>query len=115
MHEYSVTENILNIACKHAANANAKRVTDIHITIGQLSSIVDDSVQFYWDIISKDTICEKATLHFNRIPAEIMCLACGNTYPIKDGLTACPECSSVRIKVIAGEEFLLDSIEIEPK
>jgi hydrogenase nickel incorporation protein HypA/HybF len=48
MHEMVVTENILNIATRHALHAGAKRVTDIHITIGQLSSIVDDSVQFYW-------------------------------------------------------------------
>ena len=67
MHELSVTESLLKIALEHAANANAKRITDLHIVIGELASMVDDSIQFYWDIIAKDTIAEKAKLHFHRV------------------------------------------------
>jgi len=36
--------------------ANASKVTGINLVIGQLSSIVDDSIQFYWDTISEGTI-----------------------------------------------------------
>jgi hydrogenase nickel incorporation protein HypA/HybF len=64
MHELSVTESILEIALRHASNANAKRITNLYMVKGQLASIVDDSVQFYWDIISKDSIAEGAVLHF---------------------------------------------------
>jgi len=46
MHELAVTENILSIASKHAQESGATRVTAINLVIGQLSSIVDDSVQF---------------------------------------------------------------------
>lgn len=113
MHELSVTESILNIATKHAVQANASQVTDIHITIGALSSIVDDSVQFYWDMISQATICAGALLHFKRVPATLACQDCGNTYGIKDELTPCPQCDSVHVKIIGGEEFWLESIEIE--
>jgi len=80
MHELSVTENILEIASRHAIKANAHSISDIHIVIGQLSSIIDDSVEFYWDIISEGTICKGARLHFSRIPARLECLDCGNTY-----------------------------------
>lgn len=113
MHELSVTENILDIACKHANQAKAKQVTDIHLVIGRLSSIVDDSVQFYWDLISKETLCEHARLHFKRVPAELLCLDCKHQYQLADELTPCPECGSARIKVVSGDEFYLDSIEIQ--
>ena len=113
MHELSVTENILEIANRHASEKNAKKVTQINIVIGQLSSIVNDSVQFYWDIFSKDTICEDAKLFFTRVPAKLECLDCGNQYTIETELRPCPKCNSVKIKVVSGEEFWLDSIEIE--
>jgi hydrogenase nickel incorporation protein HypA/HybF len=113
MHELSITENILEIAVRHGQQANASQVTDLYLVIGQLSSIVDDSLQFYWDIISKDTICEGATLHFERIPAQLQCQDCGHSYSFEHELFACPACDSVRIKVTAGEEFQLQSIEIK--
>ncbi len=113
MHELSVTEHILNIALKHAADNQADRVTDLYITIGQLASIVDDSIQFYWDIISADTICQGSQLHFNRVPAQLNCTDCGNTFVLDHDLIPCPLCGSVKIKVISGEDFLLDSIAIE--
>jgi hydrogenase nickel incorporation protein HypA/HybF len=113
MHELAITENILQIALDYAERSGAVRVTGLNLVIGQLSSVVDDSVQFYWDIVSKDTLCAGATLHFERIPAQMICLDCGHTYTLTKGLEACPHCESFRIKVHAGEEFRLESIDIE--
>ena len=62
MHELAVTESIRDIAIEHARRANARRVTHLHLVIGNLSSVVDDSVQFYWDAISQGTIYEGARL-----------------------------------------------------
>ncbi|HTX78656.1 MAG TPA: hydrogenase maturation nickel metallochaperone HypA [Longilinea sp.] len=113
MHELAVTESLLHTATDYAQRNQATKVTDLYMVIGQLSSIVDDSVQFYWDIISKDTICEGAKLHFERKPAVIKCLDCNTEYGIKPELTPCPACGSIKAKIISGEEFNLDSIEIE--
>ena len=113
MHELAVTESMLKIAVQYAVQANAVRVTSLQLIIGQLSSIVDDSVQFYWDMISAGTICEGAQLHFERRPARLKCLDCDQTYTLNGELTDCPNCHSARIKVVAGEEFYLDSIEVE--
>jgi len=112
MHELSVTENILRIATEHAEKVQAKKVTDVFLIIGQLSSIIDDSVTFYWDIITKDSICEEAKLHFQRIPAELMCQDCKQIYKLENDLTPCPKCNSTNIKVIAGDEFNIESIDI---
>jgi hydrogenase nickel incorporation protein HypA/HybF len=113
MHELSVSESILEISLRHAKNANAKRITNLYLVIGQLASIVDDSVQFYWDIISKDTIANGATLHFKRLPATLACRECNHQYnPGKDGFS-CPKCNSEHIKVISGEEFYMEAIDVE--
>jgi hydrogenase nickel incorporation protein HypA/HybF len=113
MHELAVTESILNIAVKHAQQAQASRVTDLYLVIGRLSSLVDDSVQFYWDLITENTVCQGAKLHFQRIPAQLICLDCDQEYTLEGELTPCPNCQSVRVKVTAGDQFWLDSIEIE--
>jgi len=113
MHELAVTQSILKIALQHAEKANAKRVTDLNIVMGELSKMVDDSIQFYWEIIAKDTIAEKATLHFRRVPAEFQCLSCSEKYNPGVGEFVCPKCGSAKVKIVAGEEFLLESIDVE--
>ena len=113
MHELAITQSILKMALQHAEKANATRVTDLNVAMGELSSMVDDSIQFYWEIIAKDTIAEQAILHFRRVPAELQCLSCAEKYHPADGELACPKSGSIRVKVIAGEEFLLESIDVE--
>ncbi|HUI88651.1 MAG TPA: hydrogenase maturation nickel metallochaperone HypA [Anaerolineales bacterium] len=113
MHELSAAESILEISLRYAQQADAVRVTDLYLVIGQLASIMDDSVQYYWDIIAKDTAAEGARLHFKRVPAEFLCLDCGNIYTPGEETLTCPSCESMRIKVTAGQEFLLDSIDVE--
>ena len=58
-------------------------------------------------------MCEGAQLYFERRSAMLQCLECDQTYALSGELTDCPNCHSVRVKVIAGEEFYLDSIEVE--
>ena len=113
MHELSVTQSLLQIVLDHARKADAQRVTDLNLVVGELSSMVDDSVQFYWDIISRNTIAEGARLHFRRIPAELQCMTCFTKYSPKDGELICPQCCGVGAKILAGEEFFLDSMDVE--
>ena len=113
VHELSITESILSTSIKYAEEQKARLVTDIYLIIGDLSSIVDESIQFYWDMVSIGTICEKARLHFNHIKAEIECQNCNKRYLLEHDLEPCPHCSSMNIKIISGDEFQMESIEIE--
>ncbi len=111
MHELSVTESILEIALRHGREAGASAVTDVFLVIGELSTIVDESVQFYWDIITEGTPAAGSRLHFQRIPGRLRCRACGHTYSPRQDLP-CPACGSIDIDILAGEEFYLEAIEI---
>jgi hydrogenase nickel incorporation protein HypA/HybF len=113
MHELAVTQSILNIALRHAQLAQAKRISAIHIVLGELSTNVDDSIQFYWDLIAKGTIAEGATLHFRRVPAELQCMACFTKYTPGGGELVCPTCGSVGAKIISGEQSSVESIDVE--
>lgn len=113
VHELGITENLLALATRHGVAAGAKRVTDLYLVIGDLSSVVDESVQFYWDLVSRGTVCEGARLHFERVPAELTCDECGERYRIAEGIAPCPGCGGTRVRVTAGGEFRLESLGLE--
>jgi hydrogenase nickel incorporation protein HypA/HybF len=114
MHELAVTQSILDIALRHAEQANARRILAINLVIGDLTGFVDDSIQFYFDFLSQDTPAQGARLSFERIPARARCRACGAEYtPPNSRLWTCPECDALGGDVIAGREFSVASLEIE--
>ena len=113
MHELAVTESILEIALRHAREKNARSITGLYLVIGQWSSIVDDSVQFYWDIISDGTIAKGAILHFQRVPVVLTCQDCGKDYQPASEEFACPNCGGTHARVKTGEEFQLEAIDVE--
>jgi hydrogenase nickel incorporation protein HypA/HybF len=110
MHELPITESILKIATDAAAG---RRITTIHLVVGELSSIVDDSVQFYFDMLSKGTVAEGAALDFERRPATVTCRDCGERSDVRAPLpSSCPHCGSVKLQVTGGRELRVDSIEV---
>lgn len=113
MHELAVTQSILEIALRHADDRKAQRISDLYLVIGQWSSAVDDSVQFYWDMISDGTIAKGAKLHFRRIAPELHCRDCDQTYTPADHDLFCPNCHTAHTKIVHGEEFYLESIDVE--
>lgn len=113
MHELSVTEGILEVSLRHAKKAGVQRITGINLVIGQFSSIVDDSVQFYWDIVSEGTIAHGARLHFERVAGKMTCRACQHVFTPTDETFECPACHSPQVQISAGNEFFVDSIDVE--
>jgi hydrogenase nickel incorporation protein HypA/HybF len=113
MHELGITESILQIALEHAEKAGAKQVRRIHLVVGELSSIADESVQFYFDFFSKDTAAEGAQLVFQKLAARFRCPSCGQEFGSQDGDWTCPRCQAPGHKILAGREFYMESIEVE--
>jgi len=113
MHELAVTESIVDIVCRHAEQAKAQRVLSIHLVIGELSSIVDDSVQFYFDYLSQDTLASGAELVFDRLAVSLRCTTCGHEWQPDSADWACPACREARAQIVTGREFYVDSIEVE--
>jgi len=113
LHELAVTQSLLEIALRHAERAGAQRIIRLNLVIGQLTSIADDSVQFYWDIVSQGTVAEGAELHFERVPGVLRCLSCGHTFPLNGRDYTCPACGHERVVVAGGDDFRLESIEVD--
>jgi len=113
VHEFAITQSILNIVLDEAKAAQASKITKINLVIGELSGVVSDSVQFYFDFLKKDNAAEGATIDFKQVPAEFRCRDCSTSFNPKDSLWICPDCQSSSIEVISGRNCYIESIEVE--
>ena len=113
MHELSITQSILSIALEQAKVAQVSKITKINLTIGELLGIVDECVQFYFDIISKDTIAAEASLSFHRPPVKLHCRNCATTFSPDNLDWTCPDCQEQKIEIVSGRECYVESIEVE--
>jgi Zn finger protein HypA/HybF involved in hydrogenase expression len=43
----------------------------------------------------------------------MLCLNCDHRYHPAQGELTCPICDSAQVKIISGQEFLLESIDVE--
>lgn len=113
MHELPVTEQIVEIVLDHARRASAKRVVKVNLVVGELTGFAGDSIQFYFDILSKETEAEKASLSISRIPARARCHQCKKEFQPGDMDWLCPDCGGPVEEVMGGREFYVESIEVE--
>jgi hydrogenase nickel incorporation protein HypA/HybF len=113
MHEMAATQGLLDVALTAARAAGAARITAIHVVIGELTSFVDDSVQFYFDVLSRDTAAAGAALRFRREAAEARCQECGRRYAVRPPLPRSCECGSLAVRVDGGDAFYVSHIDVE--
>jgi len=114
MHELAVTQGILDLVLDATRREGGGRVTAIDLVVGELASIVDDSVQFYWDIIAEGTPAAGARLRFRRVPMQFECRACQALFEPRDEDFRCPHCGSGAVRVAAGDELRVESFDLEP-
>ena len=113
MHELGVTQNILQISLEYAQKAGAQKIRSINLAVGGLSGILDESVQFYFDFVSKETIAEGARLVFKKVPVRLRCRSCRKEFDFQGEDWVCPDCQTAGPEILAGREFFMESIEVE--
>ena len=112
MHELAIIQSILEIVQRKSMECGAQRVSGIQLALGDWSGLVDDSIQFYFDMLSEGTIAQGAMLSFRRIPPRFHCRSCGTDFAPLEYDWRCPGCQSLGGDLVAGREFLVESIEI---
>ena len=113
MHEFGVMTYLLSAVEDKAQELQATRVLAINLLIGDRASIVEDSLQFYFDMLTPGTCVEGAQLNIRRMPSRFVCAACAKTYEPSGADYRCPDCGGIGQLTDAGGEFLIESIMIE--
>ena len=80
MHEYPITQRIIEIADEYAVKNNVSEVKVINLVVGDYSGYVASSIELYFEIIAEGSACEKAKLHIERIVPKLKCSSCGNLF-----------------------------------
>jgi hydrogenase nickel incorporation protein HypA/HybF len=111
MHELSLSGAIVNTVVKHAAG---RPVSLVNMRIGALRQVVPDTLEFYFDFVAKGTVCEGARLEQELIAAVLRCTGCEREWTIDMPIFMCPGCGGAgKVEVASGEEFEVESIEVE--
>ena len=108
MHELSVASAVVDTALRHAEE---RRVLVVTLRVGELRQVIPDSLAFYWDIVTRDTLAEGARLDQVVIPARMRCGECAGEWE-PELMFRCPSCGGAG-EVLAGDELEVDSIEVE--
>ena len=112
MHEVAVIEEIVESVREEIKKYPGAKVESVSLRIGKLRQFVPEIMKFCYDVAGKGTELEGSTLLLTEIPVQIFCRRCEMTTELDEYDFHCPDCQSVDIQVIAGNELILDSIKL---
>ena len=121
MHEFSMTTQIVDCILEAAKKHHAKRIDEVHLTIGKLTFLGIEQVKFSYQLIVKDTIMENSKLLIEEKDGVVKCTTCGYTgalkytddpvYHIPVPTLHCLQCGGV-VTIVEGKECTIKSIKL---
>ena len=114
MHEMGIAEGILSSSLEAAASAGARGITGVYVTIGELTEVSEDALQFAWEAICPGTRAEGSVLDITMVPATSRCADCAHEW-VHDRYSGarCPSCGGWVVMLQQGREMKIDSIDID--
>ncbi len=112
MHEYPITQRIIEVADEYAARNNAEEVKVINLVVGDYSGYVASSIELYFEIIAEGSRCAGAKLNIVRVTPKLKCNKCGEYFERKPFSFECPACHGEGSPTEIGQEFYIRSIEV---
>ena len=110
MHELSLAESVVSIACRHAAGRPVARV---ELKVGHLRQVVPSALEFAFELLAQGTELEGADLVMEEVPAAGRCRRCGAESELPGFPLACAACGGLDLELLRGEELLVDALELE--
>lgn len=109
MHELSICKSIADIAERHASG---RAVQTVRVRIGELRQIVPDTLVYCWSLVTEETPLAGTELEVERVPAAIRCRVCAHVTTLDEPLLICGSCGGTDVEIVAGEEFLITSLQL---
>ena len=114
MHELSIAQNLIDLACEAAAREGADRVSKLLVRVGALSGVVKEALIFSFELAAEGTACAAAELDIEELAVTVLCPACRETKTLRDlSCWICPQCGTPTSEIVGGQELDLVAIEVE--
>ncbi|DAB28971.1 MAG TPA: hydrogenase maturation nickel metallochaperone HypA [Sulfurimonas sp. UBA12504] len=113
MHEYSIVQSLLDTCEKNAVKNAATKVTRVVVKIGVMSGVEPDLLKTAFDIFKENTLCDGCEFIIHIQPIVVKCRVCEAQSTLQKLEYLCPECQSLELDVIDGEEMYLMQLELE--
>jgi hydrogenase nickel incorporation protein HypA/HybF len=111
VHELTATQRILDAALAEGRARGGQFVRVVRLQLGVLSGVTEDSIRFYWDLLTPGTAAAGARLDVERVPGRVECRGCGRVSDVDDDFPMCPACAGVDLVVLAGDGCAIEAVE----
>ena len=111
MHELSIADALLELACRHVpAGAQLMKVT---VRAGPMRAIDPEAMRFAWHAALAAARMEDAELRLEILPWTLLCSVCRKTHDAVSLESRCPHCRHPGCTPVGGDELQVTSIEVE--
>jgi hydrogenase nickel incorporation protein HypA/HybF len=110
VHELALSSAIVNTVAKHALG---RRVQVVNLRTGRLRQVAPETLEFYFEFVARGTLCEGARLEVEVIAPRLRCDQCATEWEIEIPAFRCPTCGGSDVEIACGNEFEVESIEVE--
>jgi hydrogenase nickel incorporation protein HypA/HybF len=116
MHETDMTKAlILTVKDWWESQPEQPQISQIHLIVGQFTCVEPASLQFAFEVQTRNTFLEGAALVIQETPLIAFCHRCQRSYRPEIGIQyACPDCQSPMEDIRSGRELKIDRIEYTP-
>jgi len=113
MHEMGIAQQLVTIALDAIPDdIENPRVEKLNLRIGKLAAVVEYSLSFCLEVITKDTPLEGAELVIDEVPVGLRCESCNHEWQTDTPAFGCPECKTGQVTMVSGREIEISSIEL---
>lgn len=113
MHETDMTKAlIMTIADWYKSQPKPYQIDKVHLLVGDFTCVEPASLEFAFEVQTKNTFLEGAKLAIKNIPLTAFCHNCNQEYHPEIGLKySCPKCHSPMDDIRTGRELKIDRLE----
>jgi len=120
MHEVSIMAGIVESVLKELEKHEVLRVEEVQLTLGELTFLGEEQLQFAYDIMTRETALQGSVLVIVPEETELQCLSCGyhgkadkvgDEFHMAMPSLTCPRCKG-KVKVLKGQSCRVTSMKV---